>query len=949
MEAKRACIVLGFQLPDTANKKKGNQMHRKYRSAVHLMGGVALISLAMAASSAVAQTAPQQNTANAGAADSTVVVVTGIRGSLRSAANLKKNSAQVIDAITAEDIGKFPDKNLGESLQRVTGVQISRTDGEGASVSIRGADPSLVRTEIDGATAMPLSRAGASRAVDFRDLPVEFVSRLEVVKSVTPDMTEGGLGGTIRVIMRKPFDSKGDFFAASAQSAYSSSAQTYDPKFSVIGSKLFLNNTLGVLLSANYEDRHLYHDAVLNTGWVKKTDLNGDKIADWTPDIPRPDLERKETIRTAVSGVVQWRPTETFEMTYEGNFAFGNEHDDGQLLQLAASSGLVDTAKTTLGATPDGGGAYTVNHVELVSDATHLMGLTYRDVLGKVQYTQWDSAVSAKWNATDRLTFDGRYATSGSNFHLFERDAAASITALPRAVVDYKNSGKTPNMTLYDASGKVLDPTTGDMVDTVSALFQDIPTKALESDVKFNAEFKPDSVWLTSLKAGFESHDTEVGSDAYKRQAILTSVATTKSSGQNLVYYGSQSSIAGIVDQYASTNKLALGHDGNLGYTDGIRYYNELYYPFYNAVLKATGDSQDLTATNPNANTANSFRSWTSVFSVKEKTTAFYAQASFAFPVFGYTLNGVLGDRVIKTDTVSNGYGQKKASDGSLSFPFVSKSGSYTNDLPSLNLKMEFVPNKLQGRFSIGKVMARPAPSQLSFGQTLDIVGLTGTQGNPDLKPFLATDEDLALEWYPTKDAFFSATLFEKDISRFIINTTAPVTDSSGVTYSVTMPVNGNDRVKIRGLEIGGQLALTMLPAPFDGLGILGNATLQRDRGFKGVNLIDGTILPFPGLSRTSYNAGIYYEKAKVSARVSYNWRSRWLASASGRGGLPEYTDAYGTVDASVDYNLSQHFTVFADGSNLTKAKYVQENDPQRRISTEVDGLRIFFGVRYRH
>ncbi len=924
-------------------------MHKTHRTMVRLMSGAALAALAMVAFPGFAQTAPDAGQAKPAAADSTVVVVTGIRGSLRSAANLKKNSAQVIDAITAEDIGKFPDKNLGESLQRVTGVQISRTDGEGATVSIRGADPSLVRTEIDGATALPLSRAGASRAVDFRDLPVEFVSRLEVVKSVTPDMTEGGLGGTIRVVMRKPFDSKGDFFAASAQSAYSSSAQTYDPKFSLIGSKLFLNNTLGVLLSANYEDRHLYHDAVLNTGWVKKTDLNGDGVADWTPDIPRPDLERKETIRTAFSGVVQWRPNDRFELSYEGNFAFGNEHDDGQLLQLSASSGAIDTSKTTLAATPDSGGAYTVNHIELVSDATHQMGLTYRDVLGKVQYTQWDSTVNFKWKATERLTLDGRYSTSGSNFHLFERDAAAAITALPRAVVDYKNSGKTPDMTFYDASGKVIDPTTGTLVDNVSALYQDIPTKALESDVRFNAEFKPDSVWLTSLKAGFESHDTEVGSDAYKRQAILTSITSTKPSGQNLVYYGSQASIAALIDQYASTNKLALGHDGNIGYTDGIRYYNELYYPFYNAVLKATGDNQDLTAVNPNASTGNSFRSWTSVFTVKEKTTAFYAQASFEFPVFGYTLDGVMGDRVIKTDTISNGYGQKKATDGSLSFPFVSKSGSYTNDLPSLNLKMELVPSKLQARFSIGKVMARPAPSQLSFGQTLDIVGLTGTQGNPDLKPFMATDKDLALEWYPTKDAFLSATLFEKDISRFIINTTAPVTDSNGVTYSVTMPVNGNDRVKIHGLEIGGQLALTMLPSPFDGLGILGNATLQRDRGFKGLNLIDGSILPFPGLSRTSYNTGLYYEKHKISARVSYNWRSRWLASASGRGGLPEYTDAYGTVDASVDYNVTPRITVFADGSNLTKAKYIQENDPQRPISTEVDGLRVFFGVRYRH
>lgn len=876
------------------------------------------------------------------------VIITGIRTGLRSSMNLKRRSLRLDDAITAEDIGKFPDKNIGDALQRITGVQINRVDGEGSTVSIRGADPSLVRTEVDGVTGLPVFRFATSRAVDFRNFPVEFINRLEVVKSATPDMTEGGLGGTIHVIMRKPFDSKEPFLAITSQTAYSSQFESFDPKFSVIGSRLFLNKTLGVLLSAAYEDRHLGHDATLTTGWVRKTDLNGDGIPDWTPDTPRPDMDRRETIRTAISGIVQWRPSSRFELTYEGNLAFGNEHDDLQLLQLSAASGAIDSAKTTLGPVPDGSGAYTVDHIELVSDATHNMSLSYRNVLGKIQYTQANSALTFKFRPTDRVTFDGRYDTSGSDFNMFERDVIATITSLPRAVVDYANSAKAPNITLYDGAGNHLDPTTGDMVDTLIALYQNIPTKANEADLRLDAEYRFNMPILQSVKGGLERHDTLFTSDAWKRQATLTSNSSYLAAGQILVYNTSQPAVEHLVDEYAGVNKLAFGHDGDVGSTNGIQSWNELYYPVYDAVMRATGDSLDVAAANPNPNTGNSFRTWPSAFHVRERTLALYTQAAFGLPVFGHSLSGVFGDRVVTTDSVTTGYVQTKAANGSLSFPLVSKSSSYTDDLPSLTLKMEFVPDEVIGRFSIGKVMARPTPSELSFGQTLDVVGLTGSQGNPNLKPFQATDSDLALEWYPTRDTYLSGTLFEKDISRFIVNTTVPYTDVDGVTYNVTMPINGNDRVKIRGLEIGGQIALSMLPAPFDGIGLLGNATVQRDRGFKGVNLIDGTTLPFPGLSRFSYNAGIYFENARFSVRMSYNWRSRWLITASGRGGLPEFNEAYGTLDGSVNYTLTPRFTVFLDGTNLTKAQYIQENAPQRRISNEIDGLRIFLGVRYR-
>jgi iron complex outermembrane receptor protein len=155
------------------------------------------------------------------------VVVTGIRAGLKNSLDIKRDATQIVDAISAEDIGDFPDKNLSEALQRITGVQISRQDGEGRSVSVRGADPNLIRVEVNGTGALPRTVAAGDRAVDFRDLPVEFVSRIEVVKTPTAEMTEGGIS-TVRIFTRRPFDTGDSYLAGSVQGVYSDLAEEAD-------------------------------------------------------------------------------------------------------------------------------------------------------------------------------------------------------------------------------------------------------------------------------------------------------------------------------------------------------------------------------------------------------------------------------------------------------------------------------------------------------------------------------------------------------------------------------------------------------------------------------------------------------------------------------------------------------------------------------------------------
>jgi iron complex outermembrane receptor protein len=244
-----------------------------------------------------------------------------------------------------------------------------------------------------------------------------------------------------------------------------------------------------------------------------------------------------------------------------------------------------------------------------------------------------------------------------------------------------------------------------------------------------------------------------------------------------------------------------------------------------------------------------------------------------------------------------------------------------------------------------GKVMARPNPSQLAFRRSTDIVGLTGSRGNPDLLPFEAKQYDAGIEYYVSDVSYVSAAFFRTEISRFIINTATPeVID--GLTYNITRPINGTDKVTIDGFELGGQLAFDFLPGAWKNFGIMANATFSDDEGFRGTNLLTGEILPFPGVSELSYNASLYYENEKISVRTAYNWRESWLLTAAGRGGLPEFNDDYGTLDASVSWTVNPHFTVFADVVNLLDEQKIEFNNPFRRIGNETFGKRMFLGVR---
>ena len=866
-------------------------------------------------------------------ASSEDIVVTGIRSSLQGALNAKRNAAQVLDAISAEDIGKFPDKNVGEALQRVTGVQLTRSDGEGSGITIRGADPSLNRVEINGVTALSTT-VGGGRDVDFRDLPSEFVNRLEVVKSATADMTEGGVGGTVRVITRRPFDNGGKpYLAGSAQAIYADIGDHMDPRLALIGSDTFANGTIGVLVSGTFENRNVESHQARTTGWVQLDsdsntagmqayDLNNDGVGDFFPDIPRYVINRLETRRYALNGILEWRPSDDFKAYVESNWTKSIQSVTSQYLQTGTSGGIVDTENTIIG--PDNTVEYLVMTNNTSKAQTSQLGVSYRNILGDIKRTTYNVALGADWT-TGNLTLTPKISLSKAKAYNNEINATAAVTGMSSLIVDYSNGQNAPNIILPN------DPTTTAGINQLTVLRRPRYDDQTEKMAKLDAEYKTDGGLFTSFKIGGQYRDLTVKSRFYTRTTTLNGFSDP----------AVQSQIDSIVSGNAALGTSPFFHTGNLGFTGDYSGWLNMTQ----GVADAVGIPDPFAEGGCPANADGTCQVYTDTWKVGERNLAGYGQASFAFDVGAVPVSGVIGARVVNTKVNTSGY----LSTGGVISP-VSYDSNSTEFLPSINMKAELIPNKLMTRATATEVMARPLPQQLAPRFTIDVVGLSGSRGNPDLQPFRARQYDAGLEYYINRTSFASVTYFRKEISSFIQNTTEPYTDASGVTYTITVPTNGTQKVTINGVEAGAQIAFDFIDVPvLKQMGVVANYTYSKDSGYEGKDYFTGDSLPFQGLSRHAYNISAYYEDDVVSLRGAYNWRSKYLITAQGRGNNPEFGEAYGQLDASLNVTLMPGISMFLEGVNLLDATRKENaNSVERRTIIETVGRRVYGGIRFK-
>lgn len=807
------------------------------------------------------------------------IVITSYGRSLQAAAALKRSAEYGLDAVNAEDIGKFPTRNAAEALQLVTGVTIDRQRGAGLYVSVRGLGPQFQYTELNGRSIAvnDLIENGGARGRQFRFevLPAELISQIEVVKTPTADMDEGALGGNINIKTFKPFD-LGKKAAFSVRETYNDVRKKADPSASGLVSWTNEAKTLGLLASGLYDERHVRNDRLYMVGWNldKFKSVLGSGL--YTPTRTRPTIEteHRKLYSGAVSG--QWKPNGDFQTDVDilvtrldvdyDEFGLDIYPDDTTF----AVPTFVAGSQKVVGDTVVGG---TINNVRWMASRETSLNRHDLAIFGiKQAWTPGAWTFNAEYGYSRARSYhpDGKATTRDriAFFAPLTYDFSRGYTAIPQltTTVDYNNPA--------NYVGQAFDYTWKDSRDTDE-------TFRLDGARTFSG-------WFTKVAFGVQQHNLN---RAYLRRDwvlndILNVPLTTLGANfyQPMPYSGFLSDLSGASPRtWVSPTSDA--------------YYTKM---FTAAVAAQPWSNADLRNT----------------FIVDQKIRSAYVRGDFKFDLGGVPVSGNAGVRYAETKQLASG----TLISGSTPVP-VAYLKEYKNWLPSLNIKAE-LRDDLIARFAASRVVNRPNVTDSAPRITVSRDSPTASGGNPDLDPFLADQYDASLEWYPAPTTAVTGAVFVKTMDNYITaqNTTIQVPGRGDVLLSSN--VNGGD-AKITGFEAAYNQSLNFLPAPFDGFGVQASVTLVDSKAnyFAGNRQIKDDLV---GLSKRSYNLVGYYEKGPISARLGWFWRSRYLSSIGSTTQAQAYIDAYGSLDGSLSYQITPQYAVTLEGSNLTdEIRYV--------------------------
>lgn len=887
----------------------------KQRTILGLMVTTALTTSPLGIKTAIAQAAAATATATTTTSDAEpalvdTVVVSGIRRSLQSARNLKKDAAQIVDAIVADDIGKLPDRNVAESLARVSGVQVDRGIGEGTSVSVRGLRQNVFLfngREIYDATGrggVGLDQLGTSTYGIMALVPSELISRLEVTKLAGAEQVAGALGGVVDIRTRMPLEGPDNLIAGKVGASYDQLPGKYGDELFGLFSKKFANNTVGVIASISYDNRKLSQQGLDTfSGYKTYTDAKTGKVLFGDQDVRTQDIqERREKI--GFNAAVQWRPMAGVELTADTFVSQLNSKRDRYWLSFNPTDGLSNAV-------------YSPNNILLSGHAV-------TPVLNNTEFadTKADlasSALRAKFSVTDSLrgSAEASYGRSTSSYHQFYMRLQPVVGVASNVDFDLSNGA----FGAYSIGGvNLLDPNNQRATIFFDNLYRAATdTTALRSDFRLSL----DAPGLESLEFGarhnrMDSIQNPLRADIRPAGGIVAS--------QLASYLGVYSNPG-----FASGNFAGLPRS----YLAGVRSAISGCASFTNFA----SISQDAQCLNPGA----TINALSGSFDVQETMTEAYAKLNYDAKLAGADVSGNVGMRVLdrKMDSIGN---------------LIAASGAATptsyvrNDrewLPSAVARVELSPQTVV-RLGAARVVAFPNTADLNNGVSLSNnavftngvqTGLaTGSGGAPGLNPFKAKQVDISLEQYFEKQSMLSLGLFNKDVSSFIIQKQSPES-YGGINYLINRKVNG-EGATVRGAEMLLQMPFFFLPKPFNDFGIM--ATYSYIDSSTPIHDATGRELPFPGLSKNNVNLVGYYEAGPFSARLAYNWRDAYLVGLSAAN-TGVYNGAYTDLSATLRYDINPHFSLNFEANNL-------RNSSQRTYDGSTEGLRTnaLFGRIYK-
>ncbi|MFN3228594.1 MAG: TonB-dependent receptor, partial [Asticcacaulis sp.] len=813
------------------------------------LGAVSVLAMTSGlwASQALAQAA------NAGAEDDVqTVVVTGYRASVERSLRIKKAESGFVDAITSEDIGKFPDLNLSESLQRVPGVTLNRNiHGEGRSINLRGLGETFTRVEVDGMSGLPNGTGGrfgvaqAGRAFNFEILASELFDKATIYKTPLPELTEGGLAGTVRLETPKPLAYKGFRAVANVMGGYSENTGKTDPRVSVLVSNNW-NDQLGLSASLAYSKTGFETNTVEGGSWRPFSAVNTGAIKETDPTILKaliangPRYYHYSDNRETLGGTfgLQYRASDTLMLSLDALYGTMDSKTRGLRDDMALESGL----NAPLSATVEDGiitsGRFT-GMQQRVGDNF----IAIKENMGQiVARADWQPAEG--WLIQPSLGFARREADRTWSLYSFR---LSDKGVFDPGVVSYTRRGD-----ILDFSSTATDFTKG-AENFLFNVFIYRPTKdeITENQAKLDVTRSFDGV-MRNVKFGLRYADTvkdRVGTQERLnvRSGVKNADVPNLSQVSSLVSFG--------VDGTTAPSSL-LGVD-----EDKIR---AVFYPYGTPV---TGTA----VTNFSGFGAQS------TYRIQEKTFNGYVSSEFATDDF--TIIG--GLRYVRTQQISIGSTVANVNLPTQSITPVRYSETYSAFLPSLTAKWSLDRNLiLRGAYS--RTLTRPdydalAPSETVRG--IDASGGTGSKGNPNLKPYESDNFDIGVEYYFGKDGLLSASAFYKKMGGFIDTNTSVEQrsyprQSDGVIVTgpitFTQPVNSVS-ASVEGLEFSGQSRLFFLPGLFSNLGVQANLTFTKSSAdFAIANDVRKSGLP--GLSRRSLNTTLYYSDEALDVRLSYAW-----------------------------------------------------------------------------
>ncbi len=894
----------------------------------HILMTSAVASLAIGLSmgtSASAQTA-------AAPADDTVVV-TGIRKSLQSALKQKRNADGVEEVITAEDIGKFPDKNVADSLSRATGVNVVTGSagaggfGENERISIRGTSPELNLTLMDGhnmATGdwFVLDQASGGRSFNYGMLPSEVVGTIEVIKSSSANLPEGGIGGTVDVHVRKPLDLPSGTFAASAQAMYATLAGKTEPNVSGMYSWKNDSHTLGILVGAFYEKRDFRRDGQEILGYTDQANFANTGKTVTVPSLIGSAFFQQQRVREGGNVMLQWKASNTLEFDVSGLYTYlkaDNENHNHMMWGSHLAAAMPNAGYTTT--TGPDGKAYLTSATWTAASMAAVKGgdtgaLVQDDIFRQAHSNSWDLNVDMIWNPSEKWGITGQLGyTDGEGV---TDDSAAWETYWDGIGASF-NLGKNTQVAY---SGLPSDPTAATYLNNKFSWSWGGKVESPDKELygKFDVDYKLGGSFFKDVLFGarYTDHTREVINTAY-------------SWGGNGPNNGGHTASLGAVytgDVTPSDYADGIGGLAAYSYANSGAVYN--YLDSHNGGRKFGFYGQ-------------------ASFGVKEKTDAYYAMTKFGTDNW----RGNIGLRAVHTNTTSIQYSTSVADRPIASifappnaatndpggYGILETKHSYWDVLPSLNVVYK-PSDDVVIRGSAAKVMTRPGYAQLAGYFSLVDSNFTGSAGgNPDLDPFRATQYNLGVEWYYAPQALLSFGVFDMKIENYITTQSfhgfyKDVKYPDGHDFLMSGPVNGGG-----GTDKGFEANLQQ-PIGDTGFGFIANYTYSDGK--------DDSGQPIDGNSKSTYNLTGYFENGIISTRLAYNFRSKFKSGTDR--GTAMWQDDFGTLDGSFSYNLTSHIALTLDAQNLLHEKlYYFVGNPAIPRAYYDNGQSWYAGVRLKY